>query len=173
MDTDVYYLLSEIKNKFRERIFGQICQDLLALALEPFFHENIEVRNIEGVDIIINDEKQKYAIEVKTTSGGTINLAVKDCEGLKKFQAQGYEPILAALKWEMGAEWIFYDAQRLKPKSNLAVNGLYTADKYKKMAAAVQQHFEEEVKANYSGILTEGLEYLTNKLKEKNLKYSG
>jgi len=176
MDTEVYDILIKIYEGCGAQIFGQICQDLLVLSIvetgcNP---ESIEVHNIEGVDIVIDDSNfGKYAIEVKTTKGNTVNFGRKDCEGLRKYSENKYEVILAVLKIDLQKEWIFADASRKKIKSNLQVNALYTSDKYKEFAKKVNQNFERLVKENYKGILEKGEMYLREKLKEKRIKYSG
>lgn len=84
MDIEVYNKLKEIQKEYTGQIFGQICQNLLALAFaEKFSPENVEVSNVEGIDIIINDKNNMYAIEVKTTSGEKIKFKKKDFDGSK------------------------------------------------------------------------------------------
>jgi Holliday junction resolvase len=176
MNTDVYHKLVKIHEKWKEKIFGQICQNLLALSFAEMVCNpaSIEVHNIEGVDIVINDEKfGKYAIEVKTTSGETINFGEKDYKGLTKYSENGYKTILAVLKIDLQKEWILADVSRRAQKSNRKVNELRPADKHKELAKSVNGNFEKLVKENYNGILESGENYLREKLKEKKIKYSG
>jgi DNA repair exonuclease SbcCD ATPase subunit len=63
--------------------------------------------------------------------------------------------------------------KKKEPKSNLKVNTLYTADKYKELAKKINENFKELVKKDYKGILAEGEEYLKKKLKGLNIKYAG
>jgi len=175
MDTDVYSKLKNIHNKWKANIFGQICQDLLALSIAETGCNpaSIEVHNIEGVDIVIDDNNfGKYAIEVKTTYGETINFGEKDYKGLKKYYENNYVTILAVLKIDLDKEWIFVDAPK-KPKSNLYVNSLYTPDKYKDLAKKLNENFGKLVQENYEGVLKSGEKYLKERLKEKGIKYSG
>jgi Holliday junction resolvase len=176
LNTDVYYKLKNIHKKWRGPTFGQICQNLLALSFAEIGCNpaSIEVHNIEGVDIVIDDTNfGKYAIEVKTTSRDTINFGEKDYNGLKKFSQKGYISILAVLKLDMMKEWIFANAKKLKPKSNLSVNSLYTDEAFMKKRNSINENFEKLVKENYEGILEEGGKFLIEKLKEKKIKYSG
>ena len=176
MDTDVYYKLKNIHNKWREKIFGQICQNLLALSIAETDCNpaSIEVHNIEGVDIVIDDNTLgKYAIEVKTTCGETINFGEKDYKGLTKYSENNYETILAVLRIDLQKEWILADVSGKAQKSNLKVNALYTADKYKELAKRVNENFEKLVKENYKEILESGEKYLREKLKGEKIKYSG
>lgn len=177
MSSDVYYKLLKVKEKYKGQIFGQICQNLLALSFaEKFEGKDIEVRNVEGVDIVINSRDKKYAIEAKTTSGENINFAQKDFDGLQKHKDQGYEIILAVLKsadYETSAKWIFYNAKNLRAKTNLSVNRLYTDDVFKELAQSIQKLFEKLLTNYYTKILEKGQEYLIKLLKDKGLKYSG
>lgn len=176
MNTDVYYKLENIHTKWQEKTFGQICQDLLALSIAEIGcnPSSIEVHNIEGVDIVIDDTNfGKYAIEVKTTSKDTINFGEKDYNGLKKFSQKGYISILAVLKLNIMKEWIFVNAKKLKPKSNLSVNSLYTDETFIEKCKSINENFEKLVKENYERILEEGEKFLIEKLKEKKIKYSG
>ena len=173
MDIEVYNKLKEIQKEYTGQIFGQICQNLLALAFaEKFSSENVEVSNVEGIDIIINDKNNMYAIEVKTTSGEKIGFKKKDFDGLKKFQKQEYKPILAVLKLNNGTRgWIFHNAERFYHlKNNLSVNYLYTDDEYKELVCEIQKIFEDKVNCFYQCILNEGSKYLTNLLRQKGLK---
>jgi Holliday junction resolvase len=176
MNTDVYYKLVKIHKKWKEKIFGQICQDLLALSFAEMGCNptSIEVHKIEGMDIVIDDTNfGKYAIEVKTTCGETINFGEKDYKGLTKYSENGYETILAVLKIDLQKEWILADVSRKAQKSNLKVNALSTADKYKELAKSVNGNFENLVKENYNGILESGENYLREKLEEKKIRYTG
>jgi len=172
MDTDVYYLLKDIKEKYGARRFGHICQNLLALALNEIFKtKDMEVRNVEGVDIVI--ENPKYAIEVKTTSKSKINFAKKDFEGLEDYKNRGYESFLAVLSINMNAEWMFISVERLRHSGSYSIGRFYTDNKYKKFASQAQKYFEDIVKKYYERISSEGERVLIESLREKGLKYSG
>jgi len=175
LNTEVFRKLKNIHNRWGEKIFGQICQDLLALSIAEMDCNpaSIEVHNIEGVDIVIDDTNfGKYAIEVKTTSGSgkTINFGEKDYKGLTKYSENGYETILAVLKIDLQKEWILANVSRKAQKYNLKVNALYTADKYKELAKMINENFEKLVKENCKEILESGEKYLREKLREKNIK---
>jgi predicted NodU family carbamoyl transferase len=176
METDVYNKLNEIRKRLGSQKFGQICQDLLALSIAEagLNTVSVEVNNIEGMDIIIDDNNfGRYAIEVKITSGETIKLGEKDYNGFKKYGENKYNTILAVLKIDLHEEWILADVSKRRRKYNLKVNELYTKDEYKELANEINKNFGKLVKENYEGILKEGMEYLKRKLKEKNIKYSG
>jgi len=174
VDTDTYNNLTKIKNERKEKVFGQICQNFLALALSYIFPpEKIEVRNVEGVDIVIDDQTNKYAIEVKTTSKNAINFSKKDYKGLQNYRCRNYKAILAVLKLDMHSEWIFKSADKLNSSGSKQVGELYTDEEYKDLARKVQEKFEEIVNKNSLNILSNGENYLIRLLKEKGLKYSG
>jgi len=172
MDTDVYYKLQQMKQKYGESRLGQICQNLLALSLSEILKpQNIEVRNVEGMDIVI--ENPKYAIEVKTTSKSAVNFAEKDFKGLKDYKNRRYESLLAVLKLDMHKEWMFISTERLRHSGSYSIGRLFTDDKYKDFASQVQKCFEDIVKRYSERILSEGERFLKELLKEKGLKYSG
>lgn len=174
MDTDVFYKLVEIKKRYKAQGLGQICQNLLALALKKKFpNATIEVKNVEGVDIIIDANDNKYAVEVKTTSGDNVNFEEKDFRGLQTHRERGYKPILAVLKIDMSKEWIFCEAKSLKPKTTLSVNTLYTDDEFKELVKDVHIFFEKILKNHYKNIMQKGPEALLCELKKEGLKYSG
>jgi hypothetical protein len=70
-------------------------------------------------------------------------------------------------------EWIFANAKKLKPKSNLSINSLYTDEAFMKKCNSINENFEKLVKENYREILESGEKYLREKLKGKKIKYSG
>lgn len=175
METEVHFKLESILKKVRPREFGQICQDLLALTFVEIGcpPESIEIRNIEGVDIIIdNEEWGRYAIEVKTTSGEAVKFGQKDFKGLKKYSENGYNSVLAVLKLDLTQKWILHNAKYLKPKK-YPVNSLYTDDEFKKLARDVNEKFQELVMKHYTDIQERGQDYIRNVLRKKGIKYSG
>lgn len=172
MKTDTYDMLKRISEKHGPQEFGGICQDLLALS---FFEitdalSKLEVKDVEGVDIVLDSNLGKYVIEVKTTTKDTVNFEQKDHKWLKSYEEKKYTPILAVLKLALLSEWIFHDPKRLTPKSNLSVNRLYTADEFKKLAEDVNKKFESLVEEHYERILSEGRIYLIDELKLKGIK---
>jgi Holliday junction resolvase len=171
--------LKKLKEKFNPKELGQIFQDLLAIAFSKIGipEENIDVSNVEGVDIIIDNENfGKYAIEVKTTSTDYINFGQKDLEGLKKYQNNGYKSYLAAFKLKDldFAKWIFMSINNLPfKKSNLSVNSLFTSDDFKEEAKKLNEEFENLLNDYADEILKNGLKYLTDEIKRRGLKCSG
>jgi Holliday junction resolvase len=165
--------LKEILDKFGSKETGQICQNLLALCFVDIgvLPSCIDVRNHEGIDIIIDDQNfGKIAIEVKTTSGSIINLGNKDYEGLDKYRKNGYIAVFAILKIDRYGEWIFYEPWR-KVKS-LSVGQIYNSGKFK-FAEMLNDSFEKLLNDLFDDIMNFGCKFLDKKLKEMGLKYSG
>lgn len=176
MEAEVYYKLIDISNRYGERVLGQICQDLLALSFVEIGCNRacISEHNIEGIDIIIDDNNfGKYAIEVKTTARDRINLGENYYDGLRRYADNNYKPILAVLKVDLFRDWIFVDGNRLKGASILYVDRLYTADDYKVMVEKINKAFEGLVIRHSQEILNRGQSYLKEKLRDEGIRYSG
>lgn len=181
MKIEICNKIRKLAKKYKEQEFGQILQDLQGLVLVELGcnPEKFELYNVEGIDIVIDDESfGKYAIEVKTTSGTSINVGKKDYDGLRKFSNNGYFSILAVLKYSKDSnlcgEWILYNFKNLSgPKSNLSVNSLFTHDKLKDFANKINEKFEELVEKWYQEIAKDGVSWLREKLKKEGVKYSG
>jgi len=176
MRGEVYYKLVDIRNRYGEQVLGQICQDLLAMSFVEIGcrPEGISVHNIEGVDIIIDDDNfGRYAVEVKTTSGTKVTLGEKDHDGLKKYSNNNYRPLLAILKIELLRDWIFVDGNRLNGSGILYVDRLYTDARYKGIAEKINRAFENLLIRQYHEILNRGQSYLKEKLRDEGIRYSG
>ena len=174
MDTDVYYKIKNIYKKCKRSQFGKIIQCLCALA---FYEElkcspkEIDVKLSEGIDIVINKENQKYAIEVKTTSQNGISLQNKDFEAHEKYS--DYTSLFCILKINLSSEILLIRQKRLKRKKTWSINELYTDDELKDLARRINEKLEKLIKEYSEGINQRGLKYLLEKLKEKNIRYSG
>jgi Holliday junction resolvase len=176
METGVYFKLVDLRNRYGEQVLGQICQDLLALSFVKIGCNpaSISVHNIEGVDIIFDDNNfGKYAIEVKTTSNDEITFGKKDYDGLRKYLHNDYKPILAILKIGYFKDWVFIEGERLPRPCTLNVNGLYTSEEYKGLAEKINKAFEELVLCYGREILNKGQGFLKEKLKNEGIRYSG
>ncbi|MEM3986896.1 MAG: hypothetical protein QXR39_08985 [Candidatus Methanomethylicia archaeon] len=156
--------------------FGQICQDLITLSFcelgcKP---RNIEINNVEGVDIIINDpDFGKYAVEVKTTLGNFIQVGRKDYNGLTKYSENNYHSLLAVLKLDLYGEWIFYDAKKLKGPGTISVKIIYTPDNLKELSKKINEKFEDIVNEHNKKIFENKQRYTQELLRQKGIKYTG
>jgi hypothetical protein len=95
--------------------FGKICQGLAALAFRATGFTHVVCRLSEGVDIDLDGQFGKFAVEVKTTHGEEIELAPKDISGLAARKHDGYEPLVAALRIGFLADWVLARASSLPP----------------------------------------------------------
>ena len=174
METDTYYKLKDILKKSGESQFGKIIQCLCALA---FYKElkcstkEIDLKLSEGIDIIINKENQRYAIEVKTTSKKEISLQDKDFEAYTKYPQ--YTPLFCILEINLHSKILLITQKRLARKKTWSIEELDTDDELKDLAERINKKFEELVKKNSEGIKNEGLRYLLEELKKEGIRYSG
>ncbi len=173
MRTDTYIALNKILEKY-ENEMGKLLQCLLGLSIYEALKcppECININLVEGVDIIVECKDFKYAIEVKTTKGGQINIGGKDFEGLKKYKENGYTPLITILKINLHSQWLFINPERLERKFSWNINELYTDDIYKNLSEKVNEAFEELVSEHAQKSQNNGLSYLLEILKEEKIRY--
>lgn len=152
--------------------FGKICQKLLALSCKRAGFDKIVEREVQGVDIdASNNAGIKYAIEVKTTTDDSINIADKDIKGLADRQKDGYKPLLAALRIDALEDWIFAEAEYLNKGNNLvSYLEIYNLPELQQLIAP---YFDEVVKEHYYSLLNNSnnkpLEYLKKELEKSGI----
>ncbi len=157
----------EYLQKLREqygREFGKLCQKLLALAFRGAGYTVMEERGVQGVDIDIAGQGERFSVEVKTTDGEAVSYVRKDAEGLAARQRDGYQPVLAVLQIKLFAEWLFVKADRLTP-GQLAVERL-RAYRMRDLEERIASGFDEVVETHFSGALEGGQTYLDTILRE-------
>ncbi len=95
----------------------KVIEKLLGISFDPKRGGfEVESRSIEGVDIGLIGSTEKYAIEVKTTSGWYVTVQEKDIKGLSdKARRDGYLPCVAALRIDLLGEWVIAKAEKLLP----------------------------------------------------------
>ncbi|MEM5831273.1 MAG: hypothetical protein ABIM98_09120 [candidate division WOR-3 bacterium] len=175
MRTEIYTALNKILKKYKNQV-GKILQCLLGLSLYKILEcppECININLVEGVDIVVEYENLKYAIEVKTTTGGQINIEGKDFEGLKRYRENGYIPLITILHIDLHSEWLFVNPERVERKFTWNIKELYTDQIYKNLSEKVNRAFEELVSKHVQKIQDNGLKYLLKILKEEKIRYSG
>ena len=152
--------------------FGKICQKLLALSCKRAGFDKIVEREVQGVDIdASNNAGIKYAIEVKTTTDDSINIADKDIKGLADRQKDGYKPLLAALRIDALEDWIFAEADYL----SAVTYPIHFLDIYNlpKLQQLITPYFDEVVKEHYYSLLNDSnkkpLEYLKKELEKSGI----
>lgn len=170
MKTETFERLTRISDKYEQtREFGKLCQQLVALAFDLAGFKVNEVRLVEGVDIdVLAQSGEKYAVEVKTTVLKSIKFGQKDVDGLQKRKEDGYQPVLAVLRLERFSDWIFANADTIKPGSiyidSLRVHRLHD------LGERICPLFDEATKDHYNGIMQNAQKYLDNILRQKGVK---
>ncbi|MEM4605941.1 MAG: hypothetical protein QW103_02820 [Candidatus Pacearchaeota archaeon] len=174
MQTETYNFLREISKNFSE--VGKVLQCLLGLAfykaLEKCNPYSISINLVEGVDINIECESFKYAVEVKITQGDHISLKKKDFEGLKKFKEKGYLTLIGILRLDLHSEWIFVHPEKFaKRKYTWKINELYTEDFFKELGKKINDLFESLILNYASQVKEKGLRGVLAILKKENIRY--
>ena len=120
----------------------KIVEKLLAISFGPKRGGfEIESRSVEGVDIGLVRPDEKYAVEVKTTSGRYVILQEKDVEGLAdKARKDGYLRCVAVLRLDLLEEWVIADASRLSAGDYTTVR--LSLDSIPTLEAIARVHFE-------------------------------
>jgi Holliday junction resolvase len=96
--------------------FPKIIEKLLAISFDPVRGGfGVVNRSVQGVDIEMIREGNKFALEVKTTTGCTILVDTKDVEGLRqKEKNDGYAPLIGVLKVGLLQDWVIARAGHIK-----------------------------------------------------------
>lgn len=133
--------------------FGKLCQILAALAFRAAGFTHVVCRISEGVDIDLDGQLGKYAVEVKTTRGEEIDVAEKDVSGLAKRKHDGYKPLIAALRIGFLSDWVLADAGSLQP-SHIRVERLKLLA-LDNLQSELQKNFAEVLMKLSAKIITE------------------
>jgi len=169
MKTEIYERIFHLHHKFGPQEFGKICQKLLAIAFRMGGYSRIVERGVQGVDIdAAGDDMEKFTIEVKTTTSRDFNFEQKDYEGLKKRQEDGYKPVLAALRIDRFADWIFAKAEKFKP-SRIYIDSL-RIHSLEKLEENIIPLFDEALIEHYEDTMREGQSYLDNVLRKQGIE---
>jgi len=109
MELKAYLILENIR-KIGD--YGKINQKLLSLAFIKAGRKLLEEKSGQGIDLIIEAEGKKYAIEVKTTDTDEIKFEEKK-EGYDKKRAQGlgFVPALAVIKVSPLSNWVIASSE--------------------------------------------------------------
>ena len=97
MRTATYVCLKLIYERHGPREFGKVCQKFLAIAYRCAGFSVVE-RGVQGVDVDAVRGQAKYTTEVKTTNNDAVVFQAKDVSGLTARGADGYLPLLGALR---------------------------------------------------------------------------
>jgi len=169
MKIEIYERLIELHHKFGAQEFGKICQKFLAIAFQMNGYSHIVERGVQGVDVdAAGKDGNKYSIEVKTTLSRSVNIEQKDFYGLEDRKKDGYRSVIAALRLDRFSDWIFANADRLKP-GNIYIE-IVKIHRLKELEESIPTSFDEAVMEHYEGTLDEGQSYLDNVLKQKGVE---
>jgi hypothetical protein len=113
--TLTYQCLSQLHARHGPRVFGKICQKLVALAFRYGGCTHVVERGVQGVDVDVVWGAERYALEIRTTRKPRVPFLPKDVDGLAARRQDGYRPLLGALHLGILSEWYLADASRLRP----------------------------------------------------------
>jgi len=169
LKTEIYELLKKLHDKYGAQEFGKLCQKLLAIAFRMAGYSHVVERGVQGVDVDAAGEKgEKYAVEVKTTEGKSVNFEQKDVDGLQKRKEDGYQPVLAVLRLDRFANWIFAKADTIKSGSVL-IDSLRPC-RLRELEGCICPLFDKAVKDHFGGTMREAQKYLDNVLRQKGVE---
>lgn len=116
MQTTTYLMLTRLHSCHGPREFGKICQKFLALAFREAGFPHVEERGVQGVDVdASNGSCERYSIEVKTTTKGSVDFKRKDVDGLMSRRQDGYLPLLGVLRLSPLSDWLLAKVDQMSP----------------------------------------------------------
>lgn len=106
MKYETWQMLQTLREQ-QKMEYGKLVQKLLALAFFDAGAKRLTERSIQGIDIEVQLQDRKLAIEVKTSEASSISIAKKDLDGLAARREDGFETMLAILGGRLTDEWMF------------------------------------------------------------------
>lgn len=156
----------ELHHRFGAQEFGKICQKFFAIAFKMEGYTRVVERGVQGVDVdAAGKDGENYTVEVKTTLARSVNFGQKDFDGLQKRKADGYKPVLAALRLDRFSNWIFADADKLK-QGSIYIDFL-KIHRLEELEESICPSFDKAVLEHIEGTMREGQSYLDNVLSQK------
>jgi len=171
MGVQTLWNLQKLRKKYGPGLFGKIAQKLLALSFREMGYTHIIERSIEGVDIdIAREAGGKFALEVKTTDGLSISLSPDNIQNLRDRVADGYSPVIAALRLAVFEYWILANV----PVRELSA-GQFLIDRLRSYRMSdvenlLRPAFEQVVEKHFEGTLKGGLRYLSEQLQQTGIE---
>ena len=166
MKTETYERLKGLYDKYGPQEFGKLCQKLLALSFQRGGYSHIVERGVQGVDVDAAKEGgEKYSLEVKTTITSLISFEQKDVDGLKKRIEDGYQSLLAVLRFTRFSNWLFAKADAIKA-GNILIDSLRPY-RCRDLEEYIYPFFERVVEEHFYGAMNEGQKYLDSVLRQK------
>ena len=165
MDALTLHSLRSLRERYGVGVFGKIAQKLLALAFCRMEFTHVVERGVEGVDIdIARGDRDKYALEVKTTEGRSFVLNESNLRALSDRAKDGYLPVIAALRLAVFERWILAEV----PLDELCAGSILVealrAYRMKNCEASLAPVFGYVVEQHFHGTLDGGLQYLSEQL---------
>jgi hypothetical protein len=104
----------------RGKEYGKLVQKLLALSFLEAGASRVTERSIQGIDLEVEVDGRRLALEVKTTETGNVKLGTKDVKGLDARMSEGYETYVAVLGVGLLDEWVFAAYRGGEPAQGVA-----------------------------------------------------
>lgn len=157
--------LRQLHKKYAPGPFGKIAQKLLAISFREMGYTHIVERSIEGVDITMTGEDgSKFAVEVKTTDGLSINLSANNLQDLRDRLRDGYSPIIGALRLAIFENWILAKGPLDELSAGEVLIDRLRAYRIRDMENLLCPTFEQVVERHFEGTLKGGQRYLSEQL---------
>jgi len=167
--TGIYERLKKLHDKYGPQEFGKLCQKFLAIGFRMAGYSHVVERGVQGVDVDAAGEKgDKYTIEVKTTLKKSVNFEQKDVDGLQKKKVDGYLGVLAVLRLDRFANWVFAKAETIKPGS-MVIDSLRPY-RLSELERCICPFIDEAINQHFKGTMREAQRYLDNVLRQKGIE---
>jgi hypothetical protein len=158
-----YQHLCRLHARHGARVFGKICQKLVALAFRQGGCVHVVERGVQGVDVDAVWGTERYALEIRTTRKDVVPFLPKDVNGLAARCEDGYRPFLGALRLGVFSEWYIADASGLRP-------GILTFDalrpiRQRELEQRLQPLFDQVVAIHFEETLVGAQAYLDHVLR--------
>jgi hypothetical protein len=168
MKIETYERLRDLHGRYGAQEFGKLCQKLLAISFGMAGYGHVVERGVQGVDVDAGEENgQRYAVEVKTTTKESVQFEQKDAEGLENRRKDGYQPLLAVLRLFLFSEWYFVKADRLKP-GGILLDSLRPY-RLRILEDRIKPCFDQAVDEHFNGAFERAQAYLDGVLREKGI----
>jgi len=169
MKTEIYERLKKLHDRYGAQEFGKLCQKFLAIGFRMAGYSHVVERGVQGVDVDAAGEKgDKYTIEVKTTLKKSVNFEQKDVDGLQKKKVDGYLGVLAVLRLDRFANWVFAKAETIKIGS-LVIDSLRPY-RLSELERCICPFIDEAINQHFDGTMREAQRYLDNVLRQKGVE---
>ena len=171
MNIQIFQKLRQLHKRYDPGPFGKIAQKLLAISFREMGYTHIVERSIEGVDITMTGEGgSKFAVEVKTTDGLSINLSANNLHDLRDRLRDGYSPIIAALRLAIFENWILAKGPLDELSAGEVLIDRLRAYRMSDVENLLAPAFERVVEKHFQGTLKDGQRYLSEQLQKTGIE---